>query len=192
MLYEPVQENRLFCVGKKYSDVDWHVFSNVVDAFEKRIDEWYLAPVRVLRQQPGQHGAFAAMSISCLLIDCLCQFDSGKVTSNRMLFTKFIEKRLAHYKCSISPAIEFPKIDSRNCVYETDSSGAIKTRKLKTIAEVLYYVYRCGILHSAHAPLCGVISGLPTRRFSVRKKSLAKYSAIGTSGGDCPVVVIDP
>lgn len=192
MLYAPVQKNRLFCVGRKYSDVEWSVFADVVDAFESRIDQWYLAPVRLLRQQTGQHGAFAAMSICCLLIDCLCQFEFGKVTSNQTLFKKFIDKRLPHYKRTISPSIVFPKVDSQNCVYETDAAGAIKTRNLKSIADVLYSVYRCGILHSAHAPLCGVISGLKTRRFSVRKKSLAKYSAIGTPGGDCPVVVIDP
>lgn len=192
MLYEPVQQNRLFAVGTKYSAVDWSSFMDIIAAFEKRIDQWYIEPVRLLRQTPGQHGAFAAMSVCCLLIDCLCQFDSGKVTSNRTLFTGFVEKRLPHYKRSITPAIDFPKVDSQNCRYETDAAGAIKTRKLKTIADVLYYVYRCGILHSAHAPLCGVISGLPTRRFSVRKRSLAKYSAIGTPGGDCPVVVFDP
>jgi hypothetical protein len=83
-------------------------------------------------------------------------------------------------------------VDSQKCAYETDASGAIKTRKINSIADAMYYVYRCGILHSAHAPLCGVISGLATRRFSIRKRSLAKYSAIGTPGGDCPVVLIDP
>ncbi|MBX3412593.1 MAG: hypothetical protein KF708_07890 [Pirellulales bacterium] len=192
MLYEPVQKNRLFAAGLKYSDITWTSIADILNAFEKRIDQWYLAPVRLLRQQPGQHGAFAAMSISCLLVDCLCQFHAGKVTSNRTLFTKFVEKQLPNYKRPISPPIEFPKVDSHNCTYELDAAGAIKTRRLSSVADALYYIYRCGLLHSAHAPLCGVISGLSTRRFSIRKKSLAKYGSIGTAGGDCPVIVIEP
>lgn len=192
MLYEPVRENRLFAVGLKYSDVNWNIFAEVVDAFEKRIDEWYLEPVRLLRSQPGQHGAFAGMSICCLLIDCVCQFDAGKVVSNRTLFRTFIRKRLPRYARPINPPIEFPKVDTQNCEYKKTATGAIRTDQLGDIADVLYSVFRCGILHSAHAPLCGVISGLTTRRFSVRRKSLAKYGAIGTRGSDCPVIVIDP
>jgi|GEM_PF-1875028 len=193
MLYEPVRKNRLFAVGLKYSDVNWDCFADVLSAFERRIDQWYLAPVRLLRDQLGQHGAFAALSICCLLIDCLCQFEAGKVTSNRDLFIKFIKKRLPHYRRTVNPPIEFPKVDTRNCVYETDAmTGAIRTRQLKNIADVLYYVYRNGILHSAHAPLCGVISGIKNRRFAVTKKSLATYRDIGPRGAPCPVVVIDP
>jgi hypothetical protein len=164
----------------------------VLSAFEKRIDEWYLAPVRILRKQSGGHGAFAAMSICCLLIDCLCQFDAGKVTSNRTLFIDFICKRLPHYDKPISPSITFPKIDSGKCCYDTYASGTIKTQPIDSIAKALYFIYRCGILHSAHAPLCGAIQGLKKHRFSIRKSSLAKYSGIGIKGTACPVVVIDP
>jgi hypothetical protein len=187
-----VRKNRLFAVGKKYSDIDWSSLAVVLDAFEKRIDQWYLEPVRLLRAQPGQHGAFAAMSICCLLVDCLCQFDSGKVVSNRTLFRNYIRKRLPHYRRSINPPIVFPDVDTINAAYKTTSAGAIRTKQLGDIADVLYFVFRCGILHSAHAPLCGVISGLKTRRFSVRRKSLTKYSGIGIHGADCPSVVIDP
>ena len=193
MLYEPVRKKRLFAAGLKYSDVKWHCFAEVLSAFERRLDQWYLAPVRLLRDQPGQHGAFAGLSICCLLIDCLCQFEAGKVTSNRGLFIKFIKKRMPHYKRALNPPIEFPRVNTQDCMYETDATtGAIRTRQLKDIADVLYYVYRNGILHSAHAPLCGVISGIKNRRFAVRKKSLATYVDIGSRGAPCPVVVIDP
>ena len=192
MLYSPVRKNRLFAVGLKYSDVNWSSFADILDAFEKRIDQWYLEPVRVLQNQPGQHGAFAALALNCLMIDCMCQFEGGKVVSNRTLYTDFIRRRLPHYGRTFSPMIVFPEPDSINLRYKTTATGALKTRQLASIADVLYYVFRCGILHSAHAPIVGVISGLNRRRYSVRKKSLAKYGAIGTSGGDCPVVVLDP
>jgi hypothetical protein len=164
----------------------------VLKAFEKRIDEWYLAPVRHLKKQPGGHGAFAAMSICCLLIDCLCQFDAGKVTSNNTQFINFICNRLPHYDKPISPGIIYPKPDSRTLNYKTNASGTIKTQTIDSIAKALYFIYRCGILHSAHAPLCGAIQGLKKHRFSIRKSSLAKYSGIGIKGTACPVVVIDP
>ena len=192
MLYEPARKKRLFAVGTLYSQIDETSLQNVLEAFEKRIDQWYMEPIRLLRSQPGQHGAFAAMSICCLLIDCLCQFEAGKVVANRTLYKKYIQKRLPHYDRPIDPPIVFPKIDSRACDYQRNASGDIRTQNIQNVSEALYSVFRCGILHSAHAPLCGVISGHNTRRFSVGKKSLAKYGEIGTEGEPCPVVVIDP
>lgn len=192
MQYSPVQKNRLFAAGIKYSDIDWTSFDDIINAFEQRIDQWYLRPVRVLKDHSDGHGGFAALAICCLTIDCMCQFEGGKVVSNRSLFTNFVHRRLPHYGRLLAIPITFPKIDSHNLCYDLNVHGAIKTRQLGSIADVLYYVFRCGILHSAHAPLIGVICGLKTRRYSVRKKSLAKYQAIGTAGADCPVVVIDP
>jgi len=190
MLFVPVRSNRLFAAKLKYSKVKWASLEAILTAFSQRICQWYLDPIRLHRDQPGQHGAFAALGVTCLLIDALCQYDSGKVTSNRKLFIDYIEDRLPHYKRAISPPIRVPRVDSQNCVYETvAATGAIRTRDVKSVAEGIYYIFRNGILHEAHAPLCGVITGLKRRRFSIRRSSLATYADTGLP---CPVLVIDP
>jgi hypothetical protein len=169
-----------------------HLLMRSSDAFQKRTDQWYLRPVQVLQEHSEGHGGFAALAMCCIMIDCMCQFEGGKVISNRSPFTDFVESKLPRYKRSLNPAITFPRTNTQNQCYDVSATGVIRTRQLRSIADVLYYVFRCGILHSAHAPLVGVISGLQTKRFSVRKRSLAQYGTIGTSGSDCPVVVIDP
>lgn len=192
MLYEPVRKNRLFAVGTSYADIDASSLAKVLQAFEKRIGQWYIEPIRLLENQPGQHGAFAAMALCCLLIDCLCQFEKGKVVSNRSLFISFIRRRLPHYNTVISPAICFPKVDNHACTYKFNARGQVQTQQIANVSDAIYYIYRCGILHSAHAPLCGVISGLNVRRFSIRPNSLTTYKSIGMSGSPCPTIVIDP
>lgn len=189
MLFAPKRTVRLFAVGLKYSDIDWDSLSEVLDAFRKRIDQWYMQPVRLLRAQEGQHGAFAALGITCLLIDALCQYDNGKPTSNRGLFIKYVKDRLPQYVRAISPPIRLPKVDSQSCEYDRTSTGTLRTRDIKCVSEALYSIFRCGILHEAHVPLCGVISGLKTKRFSVRPRTLANYT---DNGASCPVILIDP
>lgn len=189
MLFIPNRSQRLFAIGLKYSDIDWLSLSAVLSAFGRRIDQWYLEPVRLLRAQEGQHGAFAALGTICLLIDSLCQYDNGKPTSNRSLFIKYVRDRLPRYVREIRPAIRLPKVNSQTCEYETTGTGALVTRNIGCVSEALYSVFRCGILHEAHVPVCGVISGLKTRRFSIRPSSLATYSDTGAA---CPVVLIDP
>lgn len=189
MLFVPNRSKRLFASGLKYSEIEWRSLKSVLDAFRARIDQWYMDPIRLLRSQKGQHGAFAALGITCLLIDALCQYDNGKPTSNRTLFLKYVRDRLPKYVRKINPPIRLPKVNSQWCEYETTSAGKLITRNIGCVSEALYSVFRCGILHEAHVPICGVISGLKVRRFSIRSSSLATYS---DNGSACPVVLIDP
>ena len=193
MLYEPVQQNRLFAVGTKYSAVRLVVLyghhclrsRNVLTSGTLSRYGCFVRHQGNMAHSPQcQFAAFSLIASVSLI----------PARSHRIEpFLPDSSKNDSHIinEASLRPSTSLRWI-RRIAGTRPTPLGAIKTRKLKTIADVLYYVYRCGILHSAHAPLCGVISGLPTRRFSVRKRSLAKYSAIGTPGGDCPVVVFDP
>jgi hypothetical protein len=77
----PVKEKRLFLPDTSYSDIDWNDFNVAVDAFGKRIEEWYIKPIEELNK--GEHFGFAVMAMNCILIDALSQFYSGAEEADR-------------------------------------------------------------------------------------------------------------
>ena len=74
--YNPVKENRWFRAEKKYSDIKWGDFKEVVAEFTGRIEDWYIKPAETLQKASG-HYSFAIMALNCLLIDALSQYYFG-------------------------------------------------------------------------------------------------------------------
>ena len=174
MYYRPVLTNRIFSPGVLYSAIDWQSLRKVVEAFDRRIREWYVQPARALESTSG-HYAFAVMALNCLLIDTLSQFFSGEPESKRSVFLSFVRSKLPAFSQTLSVPIK--RLAGRNRNPAT----------LDDVAQVLYFGFRCGILHEAHVPLYGAISGLPTP-VQVEAAGNAQYA----DGSDCPTVIVDP
>ncbi len=172
MFYTPVLAGRIFSPGVLYSDIDWRSLREVVTAFEKRIREWYVQPARALEAASGNY-AFAVMALNCLLIDTLSQFFRGETHSKRSVFLSFISLKLPAYSQRLRVPIERP--------------AGCKPAALEDVAQVLYFGFRCGILHEAHVPLYGAIFGLPTP-VQVEPVGNTQYS----DSRACPTVIIDP
>lgn len=172
MFYTPVLAGRIFSPGVLYSDINWKSLREVVTAFDRRIREWYVQPARALEVASGNY-AFAVMALNCLLIDTLSQFFNGEPQSKRSVFLSFVRSKLPAFSQRLSAPIERP-------------SGS-NPAALEDVAQVLYFGFRCGILHEAHVPLYGAIFGLPTP-VQVEPAGNTQYSG----GRACPTVIIDP
>lgn len=202
MFYEPVKEQRYFERDRRYDSINWGDFGDIVQAWSRRIDGWYVDPVKVLldrdlgrwqrrllqwitgRRNPG-HFAFTVMAISCLMIDTLSQYRFGKTTSNGWDFKQFVRDHLQNYAASL-PANIWHYDDGHN------SQG----RELTDYADVLWHGYRCGILHQAHAPLyCGIVPGHSGPNFEPVDHAIygpRAVNSISVPGTDCPVVSLCP
>jgi len=183
--YNPVKENRWFRAEKKYSDIKWGDFKEVVAEFTGRIQDWYIKPAETLQKASG-HYSFAVMALNCLLVDALSQYYYGAqqspteaangcnkpCESSRSKFMDFVKARIPQLAGTFTPAIKTPKGD------------------LTELEDVLYSGFRCGILHEAHVPLFGGIVG---------QKNVAEFHPSGFAtyedpavGSDCLSVTLDP
>lgn len=181
MFYKAVQSGRYFNRDQKYTDIEWTSLAAVVDAFRKRIDDWYLEPIRRLHQQPdGGHLAFTAMALNCLMIDTLSQYEYGLPESDGARFKQFVVDYLTPYSGNLHSQIQYQRYD-RN-------AHAMVTRTHRTVQDVLWVGFRCGILHEAHvAPYGGVRPA--GQRLNQRASGYLKYAA---SGASCPSVIVNP
>lgn len=171
MMYEidqVAQEKRCFSKGVLYSQIDWSNLDQIVDAYRQRIQDWYLSPAKELAT--NWDFAFSVMALNCLLIDTLSQFVAGIDSFDPNQFKKFIRKRL--------PSAYWRKL--KTPIQYADGKA------LGDVADVLYYGFRCSILHQAHIPpYCGVAQGTAVRELS----GPIKYKS---SGAYCPCVVVNP
>lgn len=178
--YLPVQKHRFFAgSGKRYDQINWASFPDVIQAFEERINGWYIKPISALRASQTESG-FAVAGLTCLLIDTLSQYvplsPKPKAALPGHLFKEFIR----NYLPCFSGALPVPIIHFRT---------ATSTYTLVTLEDVIYHALRCGILHEAHATLYCGIYGLSGRRFRYNK---AKYTKYASTGLKCLTVTIDP
>ena len=197
-----MQHERFFERDRRYSSIQWNDFRDVLNAWEHRINGWYIEPIEVMldrdiqgwrkklvgwltnRGNPG-HYAFTVMSVTCLLIDALSQYRYGELSSAGEHFKNFVEEFLPSYRGTLSRDI-----------WHYDHKFSRNGKKLTKYSEVLWNGYRCGILHQAHAPLyCGIIPGQSPPQFEATNH--AKYGGCVTNpnsvaGTDCPMTNICP
>lgn len=173
MFYEVVQANRYFDRNRRYADIDWNSLDQIVDAFERRLLDWYFDPAKELAK--NVHFAFAVMALNCLLIDTLSQFAYGNASSSPAAFKQFIRDNLPQYSGRLLKPIQHHD-GNRTC-------------SLADVADVLYHGYRCGILHQAHISPYGLID--PGASQAVRQ-SPSGYVKYKSSGSDCAAVVVNP
>lgn len=173
MIYEVVQANRYFDKDRRYCAIDWTKLDQVVDAFQKRIRDWYLDPAMELAK--NGHFAFAVMALNCLLIDTMSQFTYGKESSEASAFKQFIRDKLSQYSPPLSTAIQH--------------NDGTRKATLTDVADVLYHGFRCGILHQAHITPYGLAD--PGAIQPVRQEP-SGYTKYKSSGADCLSVVVNP
>ncbi len=195
--YEPVQDDRYFERDMLYRQINWASLGEVIDAFSRRIEGWYIEPIRVVLEcglapadretvrrltgrRDGGHYAFATMAMTCLLIDALSQYRYGELSSSGNHFKRFIREVLPSYKGTLPASI-----------WHYDHSRQRKKGvELVDYADVIWNGHRCGILHQAHAPLyCGTNPG--NEQPVVEQTGAAVYAS-HVGGGSCPGVIIYP
>jgi len=176
--YRPIRTERLFNPSRLYSTVNWASFPAVLVEFNKQLRAWYIAPAKVLMKKSG-HYSFAALSITCTLVDTLSQYHSGKTQGTRGDFIRFCRKHIPSAKKRFKTPI--PIVKGKKVEYLNDP------------AEVLYYGVRCGVIHEAHTKLYAAISGSDDRSVcKYHENGLAEYSRNGRDFKSCPTVVFDP
>jgi hypothetical protein len=172
--YYPVKENRFFTAGQKYSDIDWNSLDAAVEAFDERIQKWYIEPIQHLISA-SVHFGFPVIGLTCLLIDTLSQYSAGELESSRNKFKKFVQANLSSFSQSLPTPIDVPQPNGSN-------------RSIVDYADVLYSGFRCGILHEANVTPYGVIaSGIPTTT-EFHLEGITKY----VDNTNCPSIIINP
>jgi hypothetical protein len=105
----------------------------------------------------------------------LSQYNDGLNESNRNNFIYFAESNIPCFNTAFSNSIDY-YYDDRHIIIDNT-------------AKVLYYAFRCGILHEARISLFGGIAKLS-------ENEIYKYYPTGRAyyddGSDCPFVHIDP
>lgn len=172
-MYRPIQEARWFNASERYSEVDWGNFSRVVDSFSRRLEQWYIEPTSVLLHASGHFG-FPVVALTSVLVDTLSQYEMGVPASHRQAFMDFISSRMPRF----TGALPHP-------IRTREPNG--KSQTLENIEEVLYFGFRCGVIHEAHIPLYGAIHG-NADPVEIHEHGLAEY----TNGDPCPTVVVNP
>ena len=171
MFYTPVMESRYFRRGVKYDKINWKDFSDVVQNFETRMEDWYIKPGAALRRQSWDN-SFALMGIICMLIDALSQYEAGHIRSSQETFKGYVQRRLPELGQSLPIPVKQP------------GAGT----PLQTFADVLYVGFRCGIVHEAHVALYGGLAGLGGKLCDIDTDICTKYE----DGKTCPMVRMDP
>lgn len=177
--YKPVKKNRLFSRATHYSEINWNDFDTVIQQFRKRIETWYIEPIRQL-QACGDF-SFPVAGLTCLLIDMLSQYfcpPQPPIRSQRpgRAFKEFIRIYIPKFAGPMPTCITHHRQDNNDHY------------SLTKLEDVIYHALRCGILHEAHATLYTVIDGLKGKRFKYYKRKCTKYG----DGTACLTVVIDP
>jgi hypothetical protein len=170
-MYHPVQSNRLFTFNTKYDAIDWNNFAQVVDAFQRQLEYWYILPGLELKKH-GYFG-FPIAALACLLVDCLSQFEAGIQEGTSNDFKTFLRTH-------------WPRLGHRFPV-PIKASHAGRWFDVRDGADAIYHGVRCGILHEAHVKLYTGLMG---------QGEIAKYHSSGlatySNGANCPVVSVDP
>jgi len=169
MNFKPVLRERYFTATEKYDEIDWNDFPKIVTAFQSRVDEWYIQPMRVLTRASHNYN-FAIMALNCLLIDMLSQYHYGKLKSHRETFKMFTREAFPEFRQKLPTPIRINK----DFLYDA--------------ADVLYIGYRCGILHEAHIALYGGIAGTNGKILEIHTSGHVTYD----DGTDCPSLIIEP
>lgn len=171
-MYKIVGE-RWFNSNKKYSEIDFQNFREVVDNFEIKIKDWYIdqADLFVDGKETSKDAGFAISTFSCLLIDCLSQYEAGEFESCRSMYIDYLKA----YWNDLGVSFSIPINTTRG--------------NINNVAEAIYSGLRCGILHEANVAIyvgLGEVSG----------SSIYRYEESGdieyVRGVNCPFVLIDP
>lgn len=175
MNYIAVHSNRLFRVGVYYWQIDWTKLHEIIDQFHDRLIDWYIGPAESLKK-PGGHFAFAALSLSCTLIDTLSQYWKGSPFASKTLFKDFLTTHVPEFNQTLPIQI----------THHYYQNGTPATNQVKNYADALYSAYRCGIVHESHVTPYGRLEGGSLVAF--QPSGFVEYA----DRTPCPSVTIDP
>lgn len=127
------------------SNIDWTNFSEVLEAFERRVRTWYLDPAEILiEEMPGKE--FIITNIGCILVDTLSQFREGNEDHDAKVFKSFAEDHFPEFDAPLPKTI--PSHLVVGSIHEVDS-----------VSEAFYSGFRCGLAHSGTILAFGGHSG---------------------------------
>ena len=177
--YKPVKKNRFFRNEKRYSDIDWNDWSQVISEFQGRIQVWYIDPIQHLQTLHGDY-SFSVAGLTCVLIDMLSQYHPQPPRPPRapsgFEFKAFVRTYLPRFAGPLPVPVTHHRHDTGS------------TYRLTALEEVIYHAIRCGILHEAHVTLYAGIYGLNGKPVKYYKAKCTKYA----NGRKCLTIAIDP
>lgn len=116
------------------SNIDWSNIDEVIDAFERRIQSWYLDPAEILIDEMPGNGSIIT-NIGCILVDTLSQFRHGKDSHDAPVYKAFTEEHFPDFDHPMPKVIPSHLVVGSN--YDVD-----------TVSEAFYSGFRCGLAHS--------------------------------------------
>lgn len=183
MFYEINTGGRWIAAQIEYNAVAWTSFDAIVDAFNSRVQDWYIKPADILEaHEDSGHLAFPVMALNCILLDTLSQFHRGSGAENFKEFTKAAIPEMA-----AALPTNIWHVDESTLKKKDPKKRKIE---LKTYADVLYHAFRCGILHEAHVAAYGMVRGGNLVEFF--PNGFTWYKGANNNNTDCPTVNIDP
>lgn len=174
-MYIPIQTERLFTFEDTYDQIDWSDFQTVISFYKKQLEYWYILPGLELKKEG--HFGFPVAAISCLLIDCLSQYEEGVTQATKTVFKNY----LRNYWTELGQKFPTP-IDAQH-------SG--RSFIIEDGADAIYHGVRCGILHEAHVKLYTGLGGKAEETPGIIEYYPSGYAEY-VNGTSCPVVVLDP
>ena len=128
--------DRIFADGIKLGDLRNMSFDEVIQAYEKRVTDWYFDVSKDVLNNTASN--FMLTAWCCTIIDFLSQYRYGKQFSSASYFEDFFKEQLPKYDLSIT----FP------IASVTNKNGKIYSKSISTIAEGFYHGFRCGLIHA--------------------------------------------
>jgi len=174
VFYEAITTGqRNFSRHIEYKSIDFTKLSSIIPAFRARIEEWYILPAKELAND--WHNAFSVLALDCLLIDAMGKYCYA-APGGSVRFIDYLETEIPKFGDALAHPIRF-----------TGRVSPHNSMELRTAAQVIYYAYRCPILHEAHIfPFAGVLP--ETNIFRNEPSGKAKYS----DKTDCPAFYLNP
>ena len=129
--------DRIFADSIKLKDLRNMSFDEVVDAYEKRVRNWYFGVSRKVLDDMASN--FMLTTWCAVIIDFLSQYVSGERFGSKKSFLDFFKNHLEKkYNKKIKP------IDS----VKPNGNDHPCPERIASIPEEFYHGFRCGLVHS--------------------------------------------
>lgn len=126
-----------------YSNTSW---KEVIDLFEKRVDDFYFTPIKQILTLGKQQGeGFSILTLQCALIEMFAAFRQGKIHNRSKPETGGLKYE---YRDSSACFVEFLHTEKifENIFYRIDKKGD-KQKNQPFSASGFYGNVRCGLMH---------------------------------------------
>jgi len=160
--------DKAYAPGVANGDLMNKTYLELVEAFQKRINEWYFDTAESFASKVEHHN-FPIIIFCVIIIDLLSQYVEGIPSHTEKCFTNFIRTYLCdHYSKLNKPII--------SCRYYENNWHK---EKIKDIPAAFYHCFRSGVVHSGRILEYGRINELyPQEIFKYKEWEKGKYEIV--------------